>query len=301
MKKSIVFCFSVLTVSFFSCENDELPASPESADIEQPIESVEARAGTWSTVFQDGFNASSNINDKWTRTTGRPDYNSSICHYKSWFSTLETLDGKQCLRLRARKINNSEYRAGHVKSKYSYEPNNNEEYRLTASIKLLARDGNNYKGFGQTYGAWPAFWTVQENNWPTKGEIDIMEGYSKAPNSPKFASNLFYGTSSMDDLLENRLAHEYGVSEGWHTYEMRWKKSSTGYVTVYIYLDGSHIKTYNNRSDDKLRLQNFGPHNIILNLNVGADNSDIFDNSKINLFSDTSMYVDYVKLQKRNI
>ena len=129
----------------------------QSAENELSNESIAASASSWFTVFQDGFDSSSNIDTNWTRTTGRTDYNSNICHYKSWFSTLETIDAKQCLKLRATKISNSEYRAGHVKSKYSYKPNNGEEYRITASIKLLARSGNDYKGFGQTYGAWPAF------------------------------------------------------------------------------------------------------------------------------------------------
>lgn len=281
--------------SFLSCEKD----NSEVVNEEIFTAEAEGKASSWSMVFEDNFNSNSNINDQWTRTSGRTDYNSSICHYKSWFSTLASLDGNQCLRLAAKKISNTEYRAGHVKSKFTYKPNTNEEYRLRAKIKLIAKDGSNWKGFGETYGAWPAFWTVQETAWPTKGEIDIMEGYSKAPAAAHFASNLFYGESTGNNLLSG-CENEYDVSEGWHTYEMRWRKRSSGWVAVHIYLDGVKQRTYTNNTHSDLELQNFGPHNIILNLNVGSD-TGIFDNSKINLFSNTYMYVDYVKLQKRTL
>lgn len=297
MKKFLLSSGALLCLLFASCENEVIENISQENDV--TLNQISHEAGSWSTVFEDNFNTGSNINNKWTRTTGRTDYNSSICHYKSWFSTLGNLDGKQCLKIAAKKINNSEYRAGHVKSKFTYKPNNNEEYRLRASIKLLAKSGSNFKGFGETYGAWPAFWTVQENAWPTKGEIDIMEGYSYAPQPASFASNLFYGSSTGNNQLGNSAHHSYGVSEGWHTYEMRWKKKNN-YVTVQIYLDGVKKKTYNNTIHSKLKMQNFGPHNIILNLNVGSD-TGIFDNSKINLFSNTFMYVDYVKLDKRTI
>ncbi len=300
MKKIIFSTTALFCVIFTSCNTDEVARTAPVSNDDVVSESLAAKSGAWAMVFEDNFDASSSIDANWTRTNGRTDYNSSICHYKAWFSTLATTDGKQCLRLAAKKINDHEYRAGHVKSKFAYKPNNNEEYRLRASIKLAAKSGSVNKSFDKTYGAWPAFWTVQETAWPTKGEIDIMEGYSKSPYPAHFASNLFYGTSTGVNRLGSSCENSYDVADGWHTYEMRWKKSGSGYVTVTIYLDGVRIKTYNNSINSNLKLQNFGPHNIMLNLNVGSDN-EIFDNSKINLFSNVYMYVDYVKLQKRSI
>lgn len=292
------FLFLSLSLIFLltSCEV-ESPNLSETAAPEE-FEGELKAPSKWSTVFFDGFNSGSNINDKWNRTD-RKDYNSQICNYKPGNVGLATLDRKQCLRLTARKYRN-QYRSGHVKSKFRYAPKRNEEYRIRASIKLVARSGNAFKGFGQTYGAWPAFWTVEEDRWPTRGEIDIMEGYSYSPDAPHFSSNLFYGDKERVNILDHNSEQELTVSEGWHTYEMRWRNNA-GTVTLQIFLDGTRQRTYTNKLKN-VKLQNFGPHNIILNLNVGSDASfGIFDNSKINLFSNTFMYVDFVRVERRTL
>ena len=158
-------------------------------------------------------------------------------------------------------------------------------------------NGSTYMDFTQTYGAWPAFWTVQETNWPTEGEIDIMEGYSYG-NSANYASNLFYGTSTGNNQLGNTCQKPYAVTSGWHMYDEYWANNN-GVVTVTIQLDGNTVSTYTNSINGNLKLQNFGPHNIILNLCVGSNsNLGIFNNNSINLYSKTMMWVDYVTVDK---
>jgi len=93
---------------------------------------------------------------------------------------------------------------------------------------------------------------------------------------------------------------EHILSEGWHTYEQRWTKYSNGWITVRIYLDGRQVSYYDNNINSNLRLQNFKDHHIIFNLNVGS-NGGIFNNSRINLFSNTYMYVDWVAVDRRSI
>ena len=286
--------FSSLMFFQVSCEKEEIDTNLQS-DTEVSNTDDNLRVGPWQRVFTDNFNSSGNLN-QWQKTN-RKDYNSNICNYVSGNPRLASLDNKQCLELSAYKYGN-EYRSGHVKSYWDFHPANNEEYHLTASIKLIAKEGSTYKGFAQTYGAWPAFWTVQETNWPTKGEIDILEGYSFG-NSARFASNLFYGTSTGNNLLGNSAERSYSLNEGWHTYQQRWKNVN-GTVTVEIWVDGTRRAQYSNATNSQLRLQNFKDHNIILNLNVGS-NTGIFDNSRINLFSRAYMYVDYVRVDKRTI
>ncbi len=125
-----------------------------------------------------------------------------------------------------------------------------------------------------------------------------MEGYSFG-NSARFASNLFYGENYLQNQLGTNAERGYNLGEGWHTYQQRWINRN-GWVTVQIYVDGNRVASYNNNVDNDLELENFKDHNIIFNLNVGSD-TGIFNNSRIDIFWNTYMYVDYVRLDKRSI
>jgi hypothetical protein len=294
MKKalSITTIIVVITSSMFvSCTDDTSLAKKDTKTPDTRPRAV----GPWQRTFTDNFDNTGSFNN-WQRTS-RFDYNSNLCQYDAGVPAIANYDGRNVLVLTATKSGNV-WRSGHVKSNYNFKPANNEEFRVSSQIKLIAMNGATWTGFSSTYGVWPAFWTVNETGWPTKGEIDIMEGYSFG-GSTRFASNLFYGTTSGQNLLGNSCERAYGVSEGWHMYDEYWKNVN-GVVTVTIQLDGVTKATYTNSAHGSLRLQNFGPHNIILNLCIGS-NWNIFDNSRINVFSKTMMWVDYVTVDRRTL
>ena len=282
-----------ISLFFLACaepEDEIKDIIDEQEDTTEVTDSVILVAGDWSNTFTEDFNNLSN----WQKTS-RFDYNSVHCRYDPAVPMVESDDSLTYLVLTATK-DDSKWKSGHVKSNYSFKPNKNEEYHLSAAIKLVAYKDSAYTDFKNTYGAWPAFWTVEENGWPTKGEIDILEAYSYG-GTMKAATNIFYGTEVGKNLLGTTCERPYTISEGWHVYDKYWKNVD-GKITITISVDGEVKATYTNGSNPNLVLENFTAHNIILNLNVG-DNYGIFDNSKIDIFTKTMMWVDYVKVEKR--
>jgi hypothetical protein len=304
MKKQLFITAGALFVgllTFYSCDNGDISSVSETASPIAPPPSA------WSMTFREDFNVPTSGSftfSQWEKAN-RKDYNSALCTYDPNVPKVEKQDFRDVLVLNATKTGTDAYKSGLIKTKtYSFKPARNEEFRVSSQIKLIAKDGANFKSFTQTYGAWPAFWTVQETNWPTKGEIDIMEGYSFSPSASRFASNLFYGTAVGKNLLGNTFERNYPSnfnidgSSGWHLYDCYWKNVN-GVVTVSTYIDGTLIASYTNSGN--LKLQNFGPHNIILNLNVGSNDNNFIKKENINLLSSVSMWVDYVTVEKRTL
>lgn len=265
--------------------------------------------GNWTEVFKDDFTTSGSSSMNWIFENNRADYNSTqTTDYRASQANYAEWDNQEVMELSAIR-SGSRFKAGHIKSKIQFGPEQNEELRFKARLKLVAEDGENpdgsprYVNFDQTYGLWPAFWTVDEDGWPTKGEIDIMEGYSYG-DTEKYASNIFYGTTvGVSILSQNNTVHQYNLSDdsadGWQTLEMRWMEHS-GTSSIHIFVNNEYVKTYDNNTDPNLNLNNFTPHNIIFNLNVG-DDGGIFNNNLIDGFTKAYFLIDWVEVSKRSI
>ena len=300
MKKMIIPLMAVLA---FGCQKNESTKPTPAANPGQKIRS----ASGFTNIFYDGFDAGGSISSKWSIETGA-DPNSSLCNYSSSNPQIGTVDNTSSAIITAtRNGNTNTFTSGRMHTWQTFTPARGEEMKYEARIKLIAMSGSTYKGFGQTNGAWPAFWVVNGYQWPTHGEIDFMEGYSHAgtTEATKFTSNVFYGTTVNQPIVGPQSAMNYPSNfnpEGWHTYTCYWKNVAYG-ETVSYYVDGNLISTVTNNTFPGLRLDYFTNNNIVLNLNVGCTTyTPLFqNNSNLNLFDKTQMWVDYVAVDKQTL
>ncbi len=321
MKKLSVFTSLITLSAFLSCEKEtnEIVAPTSEPNTIVLNEGLQAATKGYTLIFEDNFNKGSKLSTNWN-LTNRADYNSSKCIYQSGKNKIVKHGNAYCLRIEATKAGNK-FNSGHLKSKKSFHPGWNEEVHIKGKVKLIARETVNKKdskgnlirkngkivkttrnrNFKDTNNVWPAFWTVNESSWPTKGELDIMEGYSFG-GSERYSSNLFYGKKVGKNDVGSKAERHYknfssSSNGGWHTYDMFWKNSK-GTISITMKVDGKTITTYSN-TPKEWDFAKFTKHNLIMNLNIGSD-SGIFS-KPAKLFDRVYMYVDYVKVEKKKI
>lgn len=129
-------------------------------------------------------------------------------------------------------------------------------------------------------GAWPAIWTLGENwEWPSGGEIDIMEFY-QVENAPHILANAAWGNDQRYNAVWNSTKTPYSHflekdsdwGEKFHIWAMDWSEDS-----IVISLDGEVL---NSIDMSKVKNGKLGdnanpfktPQYILLNLAVGGVN-----------------------------
>ncbi|MCR4693694.1 MAG: glycoside hydrolase family 16 protein [Pseudobutyrivibrio sp.] len=155
----------------------------------------------------------------------------------------------------------------------------------------------------QTAGAWPAFWMLPESteiygNWPTSGEIDIME--TTGTNADKACGTLHWGApehvykgSGYTDL-NSEISY-------FHTYAVDWQPGSM----TWIY-DGQPIYTLSNWKNaiagdsDALSFDAPFDQPFYMLLNLAVDSGQFGGSAnKANFDGDINMYVDYVRVYQK--
>jgi hypothetical protein len=274
-------------------------------DIQQPAENSEVglkATYVWTNVLWDTFSGTSVSTSNWSIANGWADPNSSYCNYKTSMVTTGTMDGLSCMVITAWKYATNNYYSGRVTSVKTCTPGWNQEYHIYGKVKLVTYVSGVVSNFNTSYGAWPAFWTTASTSWPTKGEVDIMEGYSKG-GSDYYACNLHYGTVANTDLVTT-CETSYTLTQGWHTYDVYWKNTA-GTCQIIIKIDGATKKTYTDSSDSngKLKLANFSANNLIINMCVDYTKGGTWDPfpGTTNLYDKVQMWVDYAGIEYRNL
>lgn len=176
------------------------------------------------------------------------------------------------------------YTSGRLESNTYFSANtSNPKLRFSARMKLPPG-----------YGMWPAFWTYGED-WPTNGEIDIMEAQGQLPKV--YTTDYWYGATfeEPEEITAKDgavITSSVDLTTCYHVYESIWQKD-----TLTFLLDGKVVNTkYKN---DPTGGGGFIPamfgklQRIALNAAVGGDNFTNLDKSKIQV---GTTYVDWVRV-----
>src|SRR6476469_486084 len=145
-----------------------------------PADNARSDVGIAATTFDDEFNAPAGTpvdGSKWNMETGDNVNNHERQYYTN--STSNAVhDGQGNLVITARRENPGNYNCWYGRCEYT-------SARLNTSGKFSQAYGSfeTRLKMSRGQGMWPAFWLLGGGNWPTDGEIDIMENVGFEPNT----------------------------------------------------------------------------------------------------------------------
>lgn len=229
----------------------------------------------WQLKWHDEFDGPTINAQNWNLIDLQNSYNNEKQYYLPAQASI--VDGK--LRITATKetYGGKQYRSARLESVQKFAPG-----RFEARIDLPT-----------TQGMWPAFWLLPNGvQWPTGGEIDIMENRGSQPTV--VSSAYHWQTNAAQHKF---VSHEYSTTQngtpvnfhtGFHLYAVEWEARQ-----LRFYVDGTLHLTVNEAADRPI-FEN--PMNIVLNLAVGGDFGG--DPNATTVFPQ-QMDIDYVRVWQK--
>jgi beta-glucanase (GH16 family) len=208
----------------------------------------------WELIWQDEFEGATVDAQKWHRINLQNSHNNEKQYYLPEQASI--VDGKLRITATNQPFGGKAYRSARLESWQAFAPG-----RFEARIDLPT-----------TQGMWPAFWLLPNGyQWPTHGEIDILENRG---SQPFVVSSAYHWQTNPGPCCGQHqyVFEEYGVSENgewenfhdsFHTYAVEWEATQ-----LRFYVDGVLHYTINENANRPIFET---PMNIILNLAVGGD------------------------------
>ncbi len=288
--RNFIFSFSLLNIlTLFA-------AKAQNAIVKQANDMLAGMTLVWS----DEFNQSSKPDTaKWSYETG---FVRNEEH--QWYTTDNAFisKGKLIIEGRKEKVSNPNYQAG------ARNWRQNREFAEFTSASINTRDKFSFQygvlevkaRIDTAMGLWPAIWTLGiSKEWPSCGEIDIMESYP-IDGVHYILANTAWGTTrrynakwnSSKILLKYFLDKDPRWPQKYHIWRMVWDEQF-----IRLYLDDELLTETN--LEDTYNADGFNPfhqpHYILLNLAIGGQNGGDPSNTKF----PTRYEVDYVRVYQR--
>jgi beta-glucanase (GH16 family) len=208
----------------------------------------------WELVWQDEFEGAAVDQAKWELINLQNSHNNEKQYYRPEQASI--VDGKLRITATNQPLANKLYRSARLESWQAFAPG-----RFEARIDLPT-----------TQGMWPAFWLLPKGyQWPTRGEIDILENKG---SEPFVVSSAYHWQTNPGPCCDQHqfVFEEYGAivdgqrvnyHSGFHTYALEWDATR-----LRFYVDGVLHYTVTETTNRPIFET---PMNIILNLAVGGD------------------------------
>jgi len=171
----------------------------------------------------------------------------------------------------------------------------------SASLKMLKTHAFKYgklevraKIDAQT-GLWPAIWTLGvEGEWPSNGEVDVMEYYGD-----KILANFAYASTTRWQAIwdgANKTVASLGGSlwaSQFHTWTLEWDENLMRILLDGEFMNSIDLSTSINKSDGKNPFRQ--PHYLLLNLAMGGTSGGSLSGTVL----PSKYYVDYVRIYQK--